>query len=191
MLWFLRITIFFATLHAFSFFQLAYVFPKQQHKFSKKYKFLLIPTVIATSLLTLTPLVFSRIDQVAIGQVTNPERGIGIVLFGIVVSILVTAGIFLLARKTIQAKDLQKHQLQIMSTGTAITFFCLIAFNFVFPVLFNNLILIPLAPIFFLPLLGIFHSKTIRLTGLMRIEYFQWCQWPEFYHFARWQFDQL
>jgi signal transduction histidine kinase len=165
-LWFLRLTLFFATLHAFSFFQLAHVFPKDKHHFSKKYKLVLIPSVLATAILTLTPLVFSRINQVMLGQVTNPERGPGIAIFGLVISILVISGIFLLAKKTLRAKGLEKNQFQIISAGTAITFLCLIVFNFVFPVIFNNLALIPLAPIFFLPFIALSAYAIIRYKFL-------------------------
>ena len=168
-LWFLRLTIFFATWHAFSFFQLANVFPEENHYFSKKYKFILLPVIAITSFLTLTPLVFTRIEEVMPGQVTNPERGPAIALFGFVIVFLVVGGIFLLAQKTIRAQRLAKTQLQIISAGTAITFSCLIAFNFVFPVIFNNLTLIPLAPIFFLPFI-LSTAYAILRYGLLDIK---------------------
>src|SRR5438093_6604939 len=40
-LWTLRILIFLATWHAFSLFQLLYVFPKEEVRFSKSYKYIL------------------------------------------------------------------------------------------------------------------------------------------------------
>src|ERR1700733_8533012 len=45
-LWLLRFEIFFAVWHAFSFFQLFYVFPQTQLAFPKWYKFGLIPVAI-------------------------------------------------------------------------------------------------------------------------------------------------
>ena len=61
-LFFQRLTIFFAVWHALSFFYLFYVFPQTEKTLSKIYKFGLIPVAIFTALLTLTPAVFSGIE---------------------------------------------------------------------------------------------------------------------------------
>lgn len=162
-LWLLRLTIFSATWHAFSFFHLFYVFPKTRKPLPKPYKYGLIPIVTITSLITLTPLAFSRLSEVAkIGQVTNPERGPGMPLFGAVVIFLVIGGLYILIRKTISASKEEKHQFQLVTAGTIITFICLIAFNFVLPVIFNNLVLIPLAPLFIFPFIAFTSYAMIR-----------------------------
>src|SRR3989344_3143740 len=82
-LWLLRFTIFFAVWHAFSLFQLFYVFPNNKVVFSWWYKFILLQLVLVTSILNLSPLVFTKIsNQINLGQVPNPERGPAIALFG-------------------------------------------------------------------------------------------------------------
>ena len=151
-LWFLRLTIFFAVWHAFSFFQLFYVFPEEQMKFSKMHRFFFIPLIILTSLLTLTPFVFSGISQVASsGAVTNPERGNGIILFGLVVVTSVIGGIYFLVKKTLHSSAKEKKRFLIVLTGVLLTFSFLILFNFILPVIFNNLRFLPLTPLFIFP----------------------------------------
>lgn len=151
-LWSLRLTIFFATWHAFSFFQLAYVFPIEKKQFLKKYKFILFPLVGIISLFTLTPFVFSAIEILGTeGQASQAKHEPGIALFGLTALLLVLSGIALLITKTIKAKGVEKNQFQLISAGTFITFAFLITFNLVLPAAFKNVSLIPLAPIFFLP----------------------------------------
>src|SRR3989344_5497064 len=71
-LWALRIHLFLSTWYSLSFFTLAYVFPKEKTSFPRWYRYLILPTVIFTSLLTLTPLVFYTITKLApLGEVTN------------------------------------------------------------------------------------------------------------------------
>lgn len=162
-LWFLRLTIFSAVWHAFSLFQFFYVFPKSKIEFSKSYKQILIPITIITSLLTLTPLVFSKIIQIAgAGTVSNPERGPGIALFGGVVMFLVIGGIVNLFRKTLKASGLEKKQYKAILLGTLITFSLIITFNFILPVIFNELRFIPLAPVFILPFIALTAFAIIR-----------------------------
>lgn len=154
-LWLLRLTIFAAVWHAFSFFQLFFIFPKEKINFPPHYRHGLFPLVILTSLLTLTPAVFSHIEKVALtGQVTNPVRGPGIFLFGALVVFLVASGIYLLLKKVIRTSGEEKKQLKLILTGSLITFSLILTFNFVLPVFFNQLGFIPLAPIFIFPLIA-------------------------------------
>jgi signal transduction histidine kinase len=148
---FLRLTIFFAVWHAYSIFQLFYVFPNQKVEFPNWYKLYLLPIVLLTSILTLTNLVFQGLNTVEIGAVSNPERGPGIAVFGIVTVSLVISAIFVLIKKYIKSKKFERQQLAIVLVGSAITFICLLTFNFILPVLFNILSFIPLAPVFILP----------------------------------------
>src|SRR3989338_5870922 len=59
-LWVLRMHLFVSTWHAFSFFLLTYVLPKEKIRFSKIFIFGLLPFVLFTSLVMLTPLGFSK-----------------------------------------------------------------------------------------------------------------------------------
>jgi len=169
-LWFLRLTIFFATWHAFSFFQLAYVFPAEKKQVSKKYKLVLLVLVGITSLLTLTPFVFSGIEIAGIeGQASQAKHEPGIALFGLTTLLLVLSGIVLLITKTIKAKGIEKSQFQIISAGTFITFAFLITFNLILPAAFKNVSLLPLAPIFFLPFI-LSTTYAILRYGLLNIK---------------------
>ncbi len=170
-LWLLRISMFVAVWHAFSFFLLCNIFPKNEVKFSHRFKYILIPVIIATSILTLTPYIFSGIAELspAPGQVSKTVVEEGILVFGLVVMYLVTGGIFLLTRKTIKAIGVEKTQFQFVLIGTLITFSFLIAFNFILPAFFLNVSLIPLAPIFFLPFV-IFTAYAIIKYRLLNIK---------------------
>ncbi|MBL8030391.1 MAG: GHKL domain-containing protein [Candidatus Doudnabacteria bacterium] len=162
-LWFLRLTIFSAVWHAFALFQFFYVFPKEEVKFSKWYKKILIPGTIITSILTLTPLVFNRIDKIAVeGQVTNPERGPAIALFGIAVVFLVLGSLVILWKKRSAAQKLERQQYNTIAAGTSITFLLILCFNFFLPVVFNNLKFIPLAPVFILPFIAFTAVAIVR-----------------------------
>lgn len=162
-LWFLRITIFSAVWHAFCLFQFFYIFPKPKVIFPKWYMRVLVPATIITSLLTLTSLVFSKIVTIAgVGAVTNPERGPGIAIFGLMVVFLVAGGIVNLFRKTLKSSDLERKQYRVILLGTLITFSLIIVFNFVLPVIFNILRFIPLAPVFILPFIAFTAFAIIR-----------------------------
>ena len=151
-LWLLRITIFFAAWHSFSAFQLFFVFPNEQQSTPFWYKFLLIPIVGITSLLTLTPFVFSGLEKLApIGEVSKASLAPGVIIFGIVISSLIIGGLYTLLKKTITAVGIEKKRLVLMLTGALLTYSLLIVFNFVLPVVFDNQRFISLAPIFNLP----------------------------------------
>ena len=151
-LWLLRFVMFFAVWQAFSFFQLMYVFPRINVKFSKWYKYLLIPLVGGASLLTLTPFVFSGIAELAQGGgVSKAVVEPGIAVFGIVAVGLLVAAVYLLLKKIIRATKLERIQFRYILIGTIATFSLIITFNFVLPVVFSNVRFIPLGPVFVLP----------------------------------------
>lgn len=149
----LRLTIFSAILHAFSFFHLFYVFPETVSNFSSIYKFLVIPAVVLTAILNLTPLAFVKLDFFTPGEAPRAILGPAIPLFGVVAASLVIAGIVLLIKKTIRARDNQKTQLKLILTGTLVTFSLILIFNLIMPVIFEIVRFVSLAPVFFLPFL--------------------------------------
>jgi len=152
---FLRLVIFFATCHTFLLFQLSYVFPKEKVNFPAWYRFIVFPAILFVTLLTLTPFVFSGITELApIGKVTQAQQAPGIILFGIAILGLVSAGLFNLSKKTITSQGLEKLQFTFVLIGSLITSISLIVFNFVLPVIFNNLLFIPFAPILIFPFIA-------------------------------------
>lgn len=153
-LWLLRLTIFFAVWHAFSFFQLFYIFPNEKFNFPPYYKYVIVPFVTLTAILTLSPLVFSTVSQVTVGEVANPVRGPAIAVFGLTVTALVVMGLYLLIQKKVHAKDILRLQLEFILLGAMMTFSLIIIFNFILPIFFDQLRFIPLAPVFIFPLVA-------------------------------------
>ena len=169
-LWALRIDICISVVHAFLFFQLAYVFPKESITFPKFYKLLLIPLVILVAALTLTPFVFSGINHVApAGQVTNPDRGPGIVVFALAAILLVGAGIVLFFKKMFSAKGLEKAQYRFVVIGTMLTFSLILVFDLILPVFFNQLRFVPLGAIFLFPFI-VFMTYAIFKHHLLSVK---------------------
>ena len=169
-LWFLRITLFAAVWHAFSFFQLFFIFPKEKAVFPWWYKFLIIPIVIFTSFFSLTPFVFRGIGYLAdVGQVTNPVRGVGMPVFGVVSASLVIGAVLLLVKKTVRATGLDRRRFVLVSLGSIITFSLILVFNVVLPLIFNEVRFVPLAPVFIFPFI-IFTTYSIIRHKLLDIK---------------------
>ncbi len=169
-LWLLRLVIFFAVWFAFFIFQLFYVFPKEDVIFSKKYKFILLPFAFITSIITLTPLVFMKATEFSLdGSVSKVVNGPGIFLFGAAVIFLNIGGIYLLIRKTIKASGTERKQFRSILTGTFITLFLLVVFNFIFPAFFDNARFIPMGAVFIFPLIA-FTSYAILRHRFMNIK---------------------
>ena len=138
--------------------------------FSKKYRFGLIPLVLFTSILTLTPFVFSEIAEFSFGgRASRVINGPGIFVFGITVFYLVGGGIFLLFRKTIKAAQTEKIPFRFVLIGTLITYSLLIVFNLILPAFFNNARFVPLASVFTLPFI-LFTAYAILRYGLLNIK---------------------
>lgn len=162
-LWLLRLTLFAAIWHAFFFFQLFYVIPKEKVKFPYWYKYIVVPLIIITSGLTLTPLMFSAITEVApTGEVTNPERGYGIFLFALVAVSLVFASLSLLFKKYFQAKATEKKQFEFIFIGSLTTITLLVICNVILPLVFDVLAFVPFAPVYLLPFIVLTAYAIIR-----------------------------
>lgn len=166
----LRLLIFLGTWHALSLFQLLYVFPKEKVVFSRKYKFILLPTVVIVSLLTLTPLVFRDITYLAVvGQVSTVSKGPGILAFVSLVAFLFVSAFYMLFKKIRKSEGLEKKQLSTIFIGLIITFFLLATFNFLLPALFDELGAMPLGALFIFPFIA-FTSYAIIRHGLLNIK---------------------
>ncbi len=151
-LWLLRGVMFFATWHAFTFFHLASTFPDDTHHQSRWHTYLLIPLTGIVSILTLTPYVFERINEIGSGgAIGGVQNGSAIVLFGILVFFLIISGIWKLVSKTIRAPKKERLPYSQMLFGMIVTFILLLTFNFFIPAVFNNPRFIPLGALFILP----------------------------------------
>jgi len=165
-----RVVIFLGVWHAYSAFQLFYVFPREKVKFNRLYKAFLLPVVTITSILTLTPIVFKEfVESTITGKITKIENGPGIAIFGIVVLALVIAGIFNLLKKTLKATGVEKKQFRTVLFGTSITFSLLMLFNFILPAFFERTQYISLGALFIFPFIA-FTYYSIARHKLLKIK---------------------
>lgn len=166
-LWLIRSSMFFAVWHAFSFFNLMYVFPQELVAVTKKFVFIL-GIVFIVSLLTLTPFVFKGINQAPIGQVSQPVPAPGIFIFSVVVASLIIAGAVTLIRKTRSVTEEIKNQFRFMLAGTVIMFLFIIVFILILPAYFNNVSFIPLGALYTFPffILGGYAIVKYRLLNI-------------------------
>jgi len=169
-LWSLRAVLFLAVWHGLSLFRLFFVFPLEKTNFPKWYRRILIPIVIVTSLLMLTPAGFSGLKSSGVaGGVAVAVPNVGMLLFGVVVLGLIIAGVFVLIRKLIRADKKEKRPFSLVLTGAIITFSLLLIFNFILPVAFDNVRFIPLGAIFLFPFIA-FTAYAIVKYKLLNIK---------------------
>jgi signal transduction histidine kinase len=169
-LWALRTHLFISIFHAFAFFQFAFVFPNNTLSFPKWFKYFLVPVVILTAIMTLTPLIFSRVAEIApAGLVTKAEVGPAIILFMVVAFGLLIGGIISLLKKVIYLKGIEKRQTIFISIGMFVMACLILLFNVVLPITFSNLTYIPYAALFVLPFIAL-ASYTIYKHKLFNIQ---------------------
>ncbi|MDB5265607.1 MAG: hypothetical protein JWM39_320 [Parcubacteria group bacterium] len=151
-LWLIRLVLFFASWHAFSFLLLADQFPareRRRHRRTLLAGFILTAVV---SVLTLTPFVFRSV--VATLPAVQTQTGPDIALFGLVVFGYVGAGITALVRKFLRARGAERRQFESVLFGMVLTFIFLVTFDFVFPAFLNVPTLVPLGGLFLLPFIA-------------------------------------
>jgi signal transduction histidine kinase len=159
----LRLHLFISVWHAYLFFRLCFVFPKSEVRFPAWHSFLILPIVMLTALSTLSPFVFSGIDQLApVGQVTDPERGPGIIVFSIVAFGLLFLGLVSLCLRALKSEGVIRRQLWYVFLGMFFTAALIIAFNVVLPVAFGDLRFIPYASLFMLPFIALISYSIYR-----------------------------
>lgn len=166
--WTVRLVMFFAVWQSLSFFLLVYVFPDENLRVPKWIKFLVIPAAIITSVLTLTPLVFSDVKVVA-GSPPIPTPAPGIALFALTAISLVIAGVVIMIKKTRSDNVRVRAQTKPLLYGFMLMFVLIIVFNFIFAVLFNISSFVPLGALFILPFI-IFTFYAIAKHELLNIK---------------------
>jgi|CXWL01.1.fsa_nt_gi signal transduction histidine kinase len=169
-LWALRLHLFVSTLHAFSFFQLAYVFPRERVEFARWYKFFLIPAVVTTMIVVLTPFVFSGIAALApVGQVTRGTPGPGIVLFILIAFGLLISSLIILFRRVRGEVGSQRRQSLMLFIGMSLMATLILIFNVILPNVFSDRSFIPLAALFIFPFVA-FTSYAIHRHHLFDLK---------------------
>ncbi len=138
--WLLRTEVALGVWQAFFIFKLFYIFPAAEFKFPKSYRTYLLPLVIFTSFICLTPLVFVEIETLTPeGYINTLKTGTGIALFGIVSIGLVLLGFLFLLKKIYASKAQENVRfLRFFLYGAALMFAPLITLNFISPAFLNN-----------------------------------------------------
>lgn len=170
-LWILRFVMFFSVWFAFFIFRFLYVLPDKKFVFSKIYKFIILPSTIFVSALTLTPYVFQSISEFTLeGEVSRVINGPAIILFGILTIGLNFLGIFYLIKKVFQSKNqAEKRQYELILLGILLTVTLIVIFNFIFPAFLNESRYIALAALFTFPFIA-FTSYAILKHGLFNVK---------------------
>jgi len=166
----LRVNLFIAVWHAFAFFQLGFVFPSEKKVFPKWYFGGVIPITIFTSVLTLTPFVFTGIQELAnSGEITNPERGFGIIIFSLVSFSLLLSGLLSLFLRIFQFKKIEQKQMIFTFLGMLFTAILIVGFSVFLPIVFSDLRFLPFSALFMLPFIGLV-SYTIYRHKLFNLK---------------------
>jgi len=161
---FLRLNLFFGLWQSFFLFHFFKIFPKEKANNKWWGVFVIFPLVILTSVLIFTPYVFSGILSFsASGQVDKVTSGPGLILFGILATGLVVAGLIILFIKYLKYKGMEKTQTRLILNGSFFMFLFIITFNFIFPTFFGNSVYMSVAAVFAIPFLV--------LTGYSIIKY--------------------
>lgn len=169
-LWLVRFTMFFAVFQAFFLYRLFHVFPNKQVKFREIHIHALIPIVIITAFVTITPYLFQDVAVSTIsGGVPQVNKGPGIILFAIVSVGLVFRGLYLFIRRTLAANLTERKSFFLILFGTILMFGLIIAFNFILPAFFNRPEFVPLGAVFIIPFVA-FTSYAILKHKLFDIK---------------------
>ncbi len=166
----LRAHIAISVLYCLTFFRLAYVFPWSEVTFPRWHRFFVFPLALVTMVVAFTPLTFKRILSLApVGEVTPAQTGPGMGFFGIMAFGLLVGGLAILWRKRNKSSGVEKKQITYVWWGMLITALLTLTFNFVLPVLFNNVRYIPFAALFVLPFISLI-SYTIYRHQLFNVK---------------------
>lgn len=160
-LWVVRLVMFFAVYQAFSFFLLMLAFPEREMNFRIRKIVLLFVVVFLTSILTLTPFVFSgvRFQQ---GGLPQPIPAPGIVVFALVAISSVVGGIITLVKRIVRSTKQEKKPLSFLAVGVVIMFMLIIFFNFIFVAVLNDSSFVPMSSIFIFPFVAFTSYAIIR-----------------------------
>lgn len=152
-LWSVRLVMFFAVWQAFTFFQLTYSFPDTNinNQYPPWLRHYLFPACLIISFLTLTPFIFRGLIKPETGMVPITIHGPGLPIFGVLAVGLVLAGIVFLIRRILITPKTGRQPYYLFLSGLASMFGLIIIFNFLLPVIYNEVKFIPLGAVFILP----------------------------------------
>jgi signal transduction histidine kinase len=151
-LFWIRLVLFIVTPMWTALFLLAWVFPGDKLSINKTFLFGLLAYTIVTSLVAISPYMFTGIT----GDLNNPQPvpGPGIVLHALLAIGSLVASTLLLIRKFGKADARAKTQLRFFLGGVVTSFSLLIFTNFIMVNVFKNTSLVVIGPFFTLLLVG-------------------------------------
>lgn len=153
-------------------FQFLYVFPKAEFTYPLWYRFIVVPATAAVSIVTLTPLVFERVTEIAPnGTVVGIQNGPGIFLFVATVTAFIFGGLWIFARRIQHSSREEQALYAPVIWGIFITFVLIITGNLILPAFFNNSGFILYSAVFILPMV-IGAAYAIRVHHLFNIKVF-------------------
>lgn len=153
-LWLTRGILFFAIWQAYFLYLLFEAFPASEHPILSTRSILLLGAVSATSLLTMSPLVFtSTIGSIRTAGVAVITPGPGMIIFGVLAVGLVIRAVYILFRKTRATPVARRSSYNLILTGVAVTFALVITFNFIMATAFSDPRFVPFGALFMFPLI--------------------------------------
>ncbi|MDO8582330.1 MAG: ATP-binding protein [bacterium] len=169
-IWLLRIATFFALWYAFATFLFAFIFPATvMPVFPRWIKIFAIPITCITSILLLTPFIFTRALSFDNGRLAEVQNGPAIPLFGLLSIFFVIAGLILLFKKARRARGIERRQITYIFIGSFITYELIIIFNLIFPIVLKDSRFITLGAVFVFPFI-VFTAYAIIKHHLLHIK---------------------
>lgn len=148
--WLVRLVMFSSTPLGVFFFLLMHTFPRATLALSRRKFSILMALMVLTMVVSLTPLLFPVVTPQA-DQAPQPQPGIGMVLYVPTVIFSIIYGIYLLIRKTLKAKGLQRVQMAYLLTGVTVMFTLIIGLNFIAVTVLKTTFFTTYGPLFTLP----------------------------------------
>ncbi len=181
-LFFLRLNLFFGLIQSFFLFRFFLIYPKDNYDKKWWELFLIYPLVFITAILIFTPYVFSKVlIFTSSGHIDEVSNGRGIILFGLVAISLVFSGLFIIFKKYLNYRGLERTQARLVLNGSFLMFFLIILFNFVLPNFYNNSSYIAYSAMFVIPFLILttysivkYHLFSLKIIATELITFSLW-----------------
>lgn len=159
-LWWIRLSIFFATPVNAVFFLLAHTLPEEKFTLQKKYLFAIVLITVVVMIAALSPLVFSGVEIV--DNSPQPIVGPGLILFGITAIYFNFAAILTLSKKYKRTSGVTRQQIGLVLTGVLILFGLVITTIFIPAIFLKVNTFVSFLPLYVLIFLGITAYATVR-----------------------------
>lgn len=153
-LWALRLQALFAVAQAYFILEFFIVYPDKEYTAPKFFKNIVRPFVVAVGVITLTPLMFSEVLELAPGGgIVDVVQEPLFILFGLTNLSLVLGAGYTFLLKLRKLKEDAKRPLFLIAAGAGVTFGMIIIFNMVLPAALNISEFVPYGAVYFLPLI--------------------------------------